>query len=251
MSYILEVCADSVQSAVAAQEGGADRIELCSGLVIGGLSPSPALFKQIRKYTDLKIRTLLRPRFGDFCYDDYEFQTLKEEVEMLRELGADGVVIGMLNPDGTLDMERMEVLVNAAGDIGITLHRAFDVCRDPYEALEQCASLGIDTILTSGQKSSAWEGRGLLAELAEQAAGRVEILAGAGVNPGVIEKLAGCTAVRAFHMSGKKVMDSRMEFRREGVPMGIPGFSEFEIWQTDMEQVRRAVQVLQSLPEEA
>jgi len=251
MSYILEVCADSVQSAVAAQEGGADRIELCSGLVIGGLSPSPALFKQIRKYTDLKIRTLLRPRFGDFCYDDYEFQTLKEEVEMFRELGADGVVIGMLNPDGTLDMERMEVLVNAAGDIGITLHRAFDVCRDPYEALEQCASLGIDTILTSGQKSSAWEGRGLLAELAEQAAGRVEILAGAGVNPGVIEKLAGCTAVRAFHMSGKKVMDSRMEFRREGVPMGIPGFSEFEIWQTDREQVRRAVQVLQSLPEEA
>ena len=251
MSYILEVCADSVQSAVAAQEGGADRIELCSGLVIGGLSPSPALFKQIRKYTDLKIRTLLRPRFGDFCYDDYEFQTLKEEVEMFRELGADGVVIGMLNPDGTLDMERMEVLVNAAGDIGITLHRAFDVCRDPYEALEQCASLGIDTILTSGQKSSAWEGRGLLAELAEQAAGRVEILAGAGVNPGVIEKLAGCTAVRAFHMSGKKVMDSRMEFRREGVPMGIPGFSEFEIWQTDREQVRRAAQVLQSLPEEA
>lgn len=250
MSYILEVCADSVQSAIAAQEGGADRIELCSGLVIGGLSPSPALFKQIRKYTDLKIRTLLRPRFGDFCYDDYEFQTLKEEVEMFRELGADGVVIGMLNPDGTLDMERMEVLVNAAGDIGITLHRAFDVCRDPYEALEQCASLGIDTILTSGQKSSAWEGRGLLAELAEQAAGRVEILAGAGVNPGVIEKLAGCTAVRAFHMSGKKVMDSRMEFRREGVPMGIPGFSEFEIWQTDREQVRRAVQVLQSLPEE-
>ena len=250
MSYILEVCADSVQSAVAAQEGGADRIELCSGLVIGGLSPSPALFKQIRKYTDLKIRTLLRPRFGDFCYDDYEFQTLKEEVEMFRELGADGVVIGMLNPDGTLDMERMEVLVNAAGDIGITLHRAFDVCRDPYEALEQCASLGIDTILTSGQKSSAWEGRGLLAELAEQAAGRVEILAGAGVNPGVIEKLAGCTAVRAFHMSGKKVMDSRMEFRREGVPMGIPGFSEFEIWQTDREKVRRAVQVLQSLPEE-
>lgn len=250
MSYILEVCADSVQSAVAAQEGGADRIELCSGLVIGGLSPSPALFKQIRKYTDLKIRTLLRPRFGDFCYDDYEFQTLKEEVEMFRELGADGVVIGMLNPDGTLDMERMEVLVNAAGDIGITLHRAFDVCCDPYEALEQCASLGIDTILTSGQKSSAWEGRGLLAELAEQAAGRVEILAGAGVNPGVIEKLAGCTAVRAFHMSGKKVMDSRMEFRREDVPMGIPGFSEFEIWQTDREQVRRAVQVLQSLPEE-
>lgn len=251
MSYILEVCADSVQSAIAAQEGGADRIELCSGLVIGGLSPSPALFKQIRKYTDLKIRTLLRPRFGDFCYDDYEFQTLKEEVEMFRDLGADGVVIGMLDPDGALDMERMEALVNAAGDIGITLHRAFDVCRDPYEALEQCAAMGIDTILTSGQKSSAWEGREMLAGLSEKAAGRVQILAGAGITPEIIGKLAPLTGVNAFHMSGKTVKDSRMRFRREGVPMGIPGFGEFEIWQTDREQVRRAVKVMEGLREEA
>ena len=230
MSYILEVCADSVQSAVSAQKGGADRIELCSGLVIGGLSPSPALFKQVRRYTDLKVRTLLRPRFGDFCYDDYEFQTLKEEVEMFRDLGADGVVIGILNPDGTLNMEQMKELTDAAGDMGITLHRAFDVCRDPYETLEQCVSLGIDTILTSGQKSSAWEGRSLLAELAEKAEGRIQILAGA--------------------MSGKKVTDSRMEFRREGVPMGIPGFSEFEIWQTDEDQVRSAAGVLGRLREE-
>ena len=160
MSYILEVCADSVQSAVSAWEGGADRIELCSGLVIGGLSPSPALFKQVRRYTDLKIRTLLRPRFGDFCYDDYEFQTLKEEVEMFRDLGADGVVIGILNPDGTLNMEQMSELTDAAGDVGVTLHRAFDVCRDPYEALEQCVTLGIDTILTSGQIRSSPAVRG-------------------------------------------------------------------------------------------
>lgn len=250
MSYILEVCADSVQSAVSAWEGGADRIELCSGLVIGGLSPSPALFKQVRRYTDLKIRTLLRPRFGDFCYDDYEFQTLKEEVEMFRDLGADGVVIGILNPDGTLNMEQMSELTDAAGDVGVTLHRAFDVCRDPYEALEQCVTLGIDTILTSGQKSSAWEGRSLLAELAEKAEGRIQILAGAGITPEIIGKLADCTGIRAFHMSGKKVTDSRMEFRREGVPMGIPGFSEFEIWQTDEEQVRSAAGVLGRLREE-
>lgn len=250
MSYILEVCADSVQSAVSAQKGGADRIELCSGLVIGGLSPSPALFKQVRRYTDLKIRTLLRPRFGDFCYDDYEFQTLKEEVEMFRDLGTDGVVIGILNPDGTLNMEQMKELTDAAGDMGITLHRAFDVCRDPYETLEQCVSLGIDTILTSGQKSSAWEGRSLLAELAEKAEGRIQILAGAGITPEIIGKLADCTGIRAFHMSGKKVTDSRMEFRREGVPMGIPGFSEFEIWQTDEDQVRSAAGVLGRLREE-
>ena len=247
MSYIPEVCADSVQSAIAAQKGGAGRIELCADLVVGGTSPSPALFKQVRKYTDLKIRTLLRPRFGDFCYDEYEFQSIKEEVEMFRELGADGVVIGILRPDGSLNMEEMEELVKAAGGMGVTLHRAFDVCRDPYEALEQCVSMGIDTILTSGQKSSAWEGRELLADLLKKSAGRIDILAGAGISPEVIEKLAPCTGIRSFHMSGKVVKDSRMEFRREGVPMGIPGFSEFDIWQTDEENVRRAVKVLEGL----
>lgn len=247
MSYILEVCADSVQSAIAAQKGGAGRIELCADLVVGGTSPSPALFKQVRKYTDLKIRTLLRPRFGDFCYDEYEFQSIKEEVEMFRELGADGVVIGILRPDGSLNMEEMEELVKAAGGMGVTLHRAFDVCRDPYEALEQCVSMGIDTILTSGQKSSAWEGRELLADLLKKSAGRIDILAGAGISPEVIEKLAPCTGIRSFHMSGKVVKDSRMEFRREGVPMGIPGFSEFAIWQTDEENVRRVVKVLEGL----
>lgn len=247
MSYVLEVCADSVQSAIAAQKGGAGRIELCADLVVGGTSPSQALFKQVRKYTDLKIRTLLRPRFGDFCYDEYEFQVIKEEVEMFRDLGADGVVIGILRPDGSLNMEQMEELVKAAGGIGITLHRAFDVCRDPYEALEQSISLGIDTILTSGQKSSAWEGRDLLADLMKKSAGRIDILAGAGISPDVIKKLAPCTGIRSFHMSGKVVKDSRMEFRREGVPMGIPGFSEFDIWQTDEDNVRRAVKVLEEL----
>ncbi len=244
MSYILEVCADSVQSAVAAQEGGADRVELCSALVIGGLSPSAAMFRQVRENTDLKIRVLLRPRFGDFCYDEYEFRTLKEEVEQFRGLGADGVVIGILKPDGTLNMEQMEELVKAAKGIGITMHRAFDVCRDPYEALEQCVSLGIDTILTSGQKSSAWEGRERLSELVRQADGRIDILAGAGIGPESIRELADYTGVCSFHMSGKKVLDSQMEFRRVGVPMGIPRFSEFEIWQTDAEQVKRAAEIL-------
>ena len=244
MSHLLEVCADSVQSAIAAQKGGADRIELCSALVIGGLSPSPAMFQQVRENTDIQIRVLLRPRFGDFCYDEYEFQTLKEEVRQFRELGADGVVIGILKPDGTLNMEQMEELVRAADGIDVTMHRAFDVCRDTYEALDQCISLGIDTILTSGQKSSAWEGRELLAELVRRSDGRIDILAGAGIGPGVIGELAEYTGVRSFHMSGKKVLDSRMEFRREGVPMGIPGFGEFEICQTDAEQVRKAAEVL-------
>ena len=210
MNYILETCADSVQSAIEAKKGGANRIELCSNLVIGGTSPGESLFRQVKEQTGLNVRVLLRP-------------------------------------DGTLNMEQMKALVEEAGDMGITLHRAFDVCRDPYEAMEQCISLGIDTILTSGQKSSAWEGRDLIKDLVKKSAGRIEILAGAGINPESIAKLAPYTNARAYHMSGKVVIDSRMEFRREGVPMGIPGFSEFEIWQTSAENIRKAVQVLQEL----
>ena len=189
MSYLLEVCADSVRSAVEAQAGGADRIELCSGLVIGGLSPSVAMFEQVKKNVDIPVRVLLRPRFGDFCYDGYEFETLKEEVCLFREAGADGVVIGILKPDGRLDTDRMKELVECAKSesksgkrpCAVTFHRAFDVCRSPYEALRQCIELGIDTILTSGQKDSAWNGRELLKELVREAAGEIEILAGAGL----------------------------------------------------------------------
>lgn len=244
-NYTLEVCADSVASAVAAQEGGTDRIELCSALVIGGLSPSYAMFREVKKQVDLPIRVLLRPRFGDFCYDDYEFQTLKEEVFAFREMGADGVVIGILNPDGTLNIEQMKALVQCArpsrrNGMKITLHRAFDVCCNPYEALEQCIQLGVDTILTSGQKNSAWNGRDLLKELIGLSQGKIEILAGAGINPDVIEQLIQYADVTSFHMSGKRVIDSRMEFRREGVPMGIPGLSEYDIWMTDKELIRQA-----------
>ena len=228
MSYLLEVCADSVRSAVEAQAGGADRIELCSGLVIGGLSPSVAMFEQVKKNVDIPVRVLLRPRFGDFCYDGYEFETLKEEVCLFREAGADGVVIGILKPDGRLDTDRMKELVECAKSesksgkrpCAVTFHRAFDVCRSPYEALRQCIELGIDTILTSGQKDSAWNGRELLKELVREAAGEIEILAGAGISPEVIGKLADYAGVTSFHMSGKK--DGVSQRRRAD---GNTGFS--------------------------
>lgn len=248
--YILEVCADSAESAIAAQKGGADRIELCSALIIGGISPGAALFRQIRQYTDLEVRVLLRPRFGDFCYSRYEKDVLGEEVQMFREMGADGVVIGGLNPDGTLDMELMENLVCLAGGMKVTMHRAFDVCRDPFLALDQCRKMGIDTILTSGQKASAWEGRELLAELSRRSEGKIEILAGAGIEPDTISKLAETAGITSFHMSGKNVKESRMRFRREGVPMGLPGFCEYEIWQTEEEKVRSASHILYRLASE-
>ena len=247
MKYVLETCVDSVQSAIEAQKGGATRLELCSNLVIGGTSPSQALYEQVKEHTNLEVRALLRPRFGDFCYDNYEFQVLRSEVKMFQKLGADGIVIGILNPDGTLNMEQMKYLKEDAKDMKVTLHRAFDVCKDPYETMEKAIELGIDTILTSGQKSSAWDGRELIADLIEKSKGRIEILSGAGINPEVIKKLIPYTKGTSYHMSGKIVVDSKMQYRREGVPMGIPGFSEFEIWQTSSENIKLAAQVLEEL----
>lgn len=247
MKYVLEACVDSVKSAIEAEKGGAQRVELCSNLIIGGTSPGPALFRQIRKHTDLKIRVLLRPRFGDFCYDNYEYEMMKEDVAMYRDMGADGIVTGILKPNGDLDVERMRELVEIAGNTDVALHRAFDVCRNPQETLEQSVELGIKTILTSGQNNSAWEGRDLIKELVEQSAGRIEILAGAGISPETIEKLVPYTGASSYHMSGKVTLDSTMEFRRERVSMGFPGFSEYEIWQTDAENIRRAAEVLERL----
>ena len=160
--FIFEVCADSVESVLAAEKGGADRIELCGNVVIGGTTPSESLFREIREHSDIKIHALIRPRFGDFCYTDYEFDIIRSEVRRFRELGAQGVVIGMLRPDGSLDVEHLAQLMEEAKGMSVTLHRAFDVCRDPMEALEQAISLGFHTILTSGQKNNCVDGSQLL-----------------------------------------------------------------------------------------
>lgn len=244
MAGILEVCADSMESALAAERGGADRIELCGNLVIGGTTPSQALFEKIRKETSLKIRVLLRPRFGDFCYSQNEYEILKEEVKLFRRLGADGIVIGCLNPDGSLNMEQMQGLIAEAGDMDVALHRAFDVSRDALEALKQAISLGCRTILTSGQKNSAWEGREFLAKLQQESRGRIEILAGSGIKPEIIDQLHEETGIASYHMSGKVVVESKMTFRREGVNMGLPGFSEYEIWQSSVEKIKEARKIV-------
>lgn len=244
MGYILEACVDSVQSAIEAEKGGAKRVELCGNLIIGGTSPGSALFRQVREHTGLEIRILLRPRFGDFCYDDYEFSMMKEDMVMYRELGANGIVTGILKPDGTLNMEEMLELFSLAGNMDMVLHRAFDVSRDPFETLEQAVELGFKTILTSGQKNSAWEGRDLLKQLVEKSNGRIEILHGAGITPEIIGKLIRYTGGTSFHLSGKIVKDSRMKFRRKGVSMGIPSLSEWEIWETSAENIRKVHEAL-------
>ncbi len=247
MGYLLECCVDSVESAIAAQKGGADRLELCSALVIGGLSPSPALFQKIREQTDVPIRVLLRPRFGDFCYTDFEHEILKEEVKTFRKFGADGIVIGSLKPDGTLNLEQMKELMEEAKGMGVTLHRAFDMCRDPFSALEDAKKLGIDTILTSGQKNRCADGTALLQELVRQAQKNPEIMIGGGVDASVIPVLHRETNASAYHMSGKIVLESQMIYRKEDVSMGIADMSEYEIWRTSETRIREAKRALEEL----
>ncbi len=245
MDKILEVCVDSVASARAAKAGGGTRLELCGNLIIGGTTPSFALFEAVKDAVDLPINVLIRPRFGDFLYTDDEYEIMRKEIAWFASQGANAVVIGCLNADGTLNKAQMTGLIEAANGIHVTLHRAFDVSRDPFESLEAAISLGVDTILTSGQKASAWEGRELLAKLMERAAGRAQILIGAGVNARTIRDIrAACPGANAFHLSGKTVLDSGMVYRNQEVNMGMPGISEFQVWQTGEKAIRDAWEAL-------
>lgn len=236
---LLEVCVDSVESAIAAVQGGADRLELCSNLNIGGTTPGVAIFQEIRKLTDIKIHVLIRPRAGDFCYTPYEFNLLRREVKLFRELGADGVVFGILQPDGNLNVEQMRILMKEAEGMSVTLHRAFDVCCDPFAALEQAIALGIDTILTSGQAASAVEGIDLLTELNKKAVGRIKLMTGGGIHAEVISRIAGRTGIEAFHMSGKVLVDGAMKYRKN-INMGSSEIDEYSIWRTQKEKIEEA-----------
>jgi len=240
--YLLECCVDSVESALAAAEGGADRLELCAGLVIGGITPSLALFEEVKERTGLLIRVLIRPRFGDFLYSGHETAVMARDVELFQKAGAEGVVIGCLRKDGSLCVEQMKELTAAAQGMGVTLHRAFDLCADPWETYGQAGEMGVDTILTSGQERDCRRGLPLLKELSEfqRKNGGPQIMAGAGVDPDVIRLFLDETKITHFHLSAKRILDSKMEYRREGVPMGIPGMDEYRIFRTDARMVARA-----------
>lgn len=242
--YILECCVDSVESAVSAKEGGADRLELCANLVIGGTTPTLALFEEIRKTVDIRIHALIRPRFGDFLYTAHEAAIICREIEAFRNAGAEGVVIGSLMPDGSLNLEQMKRFLDCAGDMSVTLHRAFDMCRDSFAALQQAKELGINTILTSGQASSCVAGLARMKELTAAAGDDITILAGAGINEAAVKTLLAQTDLTAFHMSGKKILSSGMVYRNPDVSMGLPGMSEYDIWQTDAENVRAVRRLL-------
>ena len=240
---ILEVCVDSVESAVNAKTGGADRIELCGDLIVGGITPSLALFERIREKVDIPIHVLLRPRFGDFLYSEEELEVLVRQAKMFAQAGADNLVIGCLTPDGRLDLEAMNRIIDAANGTPVNLHRAFDMCRDLDEALEDAKKLGVVSILTSGGYASAKEGAKVLDDLKKKA-GNIDIMAGAGMNAQNIKFMLNTTSLTAFHMSGKKTLQSKMEYRNPKVNMGLPTLSEYEIIQTDVQEILAAKLVM-------
>ena len=239
MKRLLEVCVDSLASARAAIRGGADRLELCSALAIGGLTPYPELLQQIRKESDIPVRCLMRPRAGDFLYTPEEIEQMAIQISILKNLGAEGFVIGCLTPYGDLDGDAMKPLLEAADGCGLTLHRCIDVSRDPVQTYLDAGRLGIDTVLTSGAAGNCMAGKECIGRLLELDG--PEVLIGAGVKASVIEAFRKeFPTARSFHMSGKTEIESGMIFRRAGVPMGIPGFDEWHLQQTSEEAVHLA-----------
>ena len=242
---LIEACVDSYASCMAAAKCGADRLELCANLAIGGTTPSAAVFKQVKRDCDVKINVLIRPRFGDFLYTEPEMEEMCEEIQMFRELGANGVVIGTLTPDGELDTEKMRRLMECAGGIDVTLHRAFDMTRDPIAALETAVGLGCKTILTSGQEKDVVAGKDTLKAVYAKAAGRIDIMAGCGVKKWNIQEIHDHTGIVVFHTTGRKeALDSGMVYRKSTVYMGLPSLSEYEVWQTDEQEFRECAEIV-------
>ncbi len=245
---IIEACVDSFDSAMIAFQNGADRIELCANLIIGGTTPSPITVKQIKAQTDAKVNVLIRPRFGDFLYSQSEMHLMCEEIKQFKSLGVNGVVIGVLTPEGELDIDAMSRLIACADGINITLHRAFDMTRDPLKSMEQAVELGINTILTSGQQSDAVCGMELLKELYRKADDRIEIMAGAGVRKDNIRKLHEYTGITSFHTSGRaQKTDSKMIYRKKTVSMGLAAISEYERFDLDRSEFKMCADIVHSL----
>ncbi len=249
MNYKVEVCANSVASCVEAQKGGAYRVELCAGIPEGGTTPSYGEIAVARKLLNIKLNIIIRPRGGDFLYSDVEHQIMLHDIEVAKNLGVDGVVFGCLTADGEIDMQRNKELVDAAKGMNISFHRAFDMCKDPFQGLEQIISLGFDTLLTSGQQPTAIEGVTLLKQLVEKANDRITIMPGSGVNEDNIATIAQQTGASVFHFSARETMESEMKYRNPDLKMGgaVVSIDEFAQNITDADKVQRTISKLQNI----
>lgn len=243
--FVLEICANSVESAIMAQKGGAQRVELCDNIHEGGTTPSQGAIISARKELDIDLNIIIRPRGGDFFYTKTEFDIMIKDIEIAKKLGVNGVVLGLLNPDGSIDKIRTKQLVDAAKPMSVTFHRAFDVCNNPFTGLKDIIDCGCDRILTSGQQNKAIDGVDLIKELVKKSDNRIIIMPGSGINENNIQEIYQKTGVNEFHASLRKKTKSKMEYRKENISMGgIPGIDEFEILLTDPEKVKKTIEII-------
>lgn len=244
MHYTFEICANSAESCVTAQAGGAHRVELCASMPEGGTTPSFGEIRLARKLIDIRLHVIIRPRGGDFLYTPLELDIMEEDIHMARQAGADGVVFGCLTPEGDLDMPAMRRLMKISEGMSVTFHRAFDYVRSPEQVLEHLIDLGVNRVLTSGQQPTAMQGASLLAELVRQAAGRIVIMPGCGVNEWNIAELAACTGASEFHFSARELKESKMLLRNPALSMGSSDQDEYAHPVTTAERVRHTIQAL-------
>lgn len=249
---IVEVCVDSVESAIAAQHGGADRVELCDNLLEGGTTPSAGMIELARSYLSIGLHVIIRPRGGDFCYSEIEFEVMQRDIVGAGQRGVDGVVLGVLLPDGSIDVARTRTLIELARPLSVTFHRAFDMAGDPYRALDDLIELGIDRVLTSGQEVSVLEGLDLIADLVRIAGDRIVVMPGGGITERNIAKITARSGVREVHVSGTTAVESAMHYRNQRVFMGRalrpPEYTRFSTDAARIGELRRLAHAADDQP---
>lgn len=243
---ILEVCVDSIDSLLIAKQARANRIELCSTLGLGGLTPSYGLMKQARDIEELEIFIMIRPRSGDFLYNSLEYATMKEDIKIVKELGFDGIVTGFLLANGKIDLKRVEEVVELASPLEVVFHRAFDHGKDPEKDIGSLIDLGVKRILTSGQREDALKGAEYIRSLQDRYGSKIEIMPGAGINPENIKEIYKRTGCRNYHMSGRVNIASQMEYRESRQRMNTP-VEEFIVEKSDYRKIKKVRTILDKL----
>lgn len=244
-SIVLEVCAGSVYSCLAAQAGGAVRVELCDNLNEGGTTPSYGTLSLARERLTIGLHVMIRPRGGDFLYDAAEIEVMRRDIELCKRLGVDGIVLGALTADGEVDVPLVSELVALAAPLPVTFHRAFDLTRDPLQALDQVIRSGCRRLLSSGQAATAFLGGELLRDLCIAAGERLIVMPGSGVRADNVAGLMRLTGCKEFHASARLPLASAMQYRKDGLTMGAAGTDEYAREETSTEQVQAILQAAQ------
>jgi len=241
---LVEVCADSVASAIAAERGGAARVELCSSLIEGGLTPSARLIEMTRAAVSMPLHVMIRPRGGDFCYEPEEFEIMKRDIAVAQRVGATGVVFGILDANGNVDVARTRQLADVARPLAVTFHRAFDMTADLFRALEDVCAAGVDRVLTSGGEPTSLLGQETIAQLVRKSEGRIVIMPGSGIRPENARSLVERTGVKEVHVGLRSVVPSPMLHRNPRVSMGAVESGEYQRYVVLEEQVRELCSAL-------